>query len=311
MTLIWDPVLQSRMHHLEGVGPLSLGNDDAETIARVAAFHAAVPGYVAPDVPTEDLAIPGPRGPIDARVYRPRSGAPARAMVWVHGGAFMFGDLDMPEADVVSRELCERADALVVSLDYRKTVNGAHYPVGQDDVYAAWLWLNEAFAEWSGPWSLGGGSAGASLSMATMQRARDEGRVTPEALLLIYPGGHRVMPDGGAEFDAVMAQVPVRLTFPSAIMERIGANYIGDYDRDLTYAWPGDGDLSGFPRTLIVNCEFDTLRASGERIAKDLDTAGADVLCILEQGVMHGHLNVPGLPTTLRTVQTMVDFLND
>lgn len=309
MTLTWDSVLASRMHHLDGVGAIDPGRDDAETIAKVNAFHAAVPEYEAPAVNAEDLAIPGPRGPIDARVYRPLSGIPTRAIAWVHGGAFMFGDLNMPEADVVSRELCARSNALVVSLDYRKTINGEHYPVGQDDVYAAWLWLNHEFSEWAGSWTLGGGSAGASLSMATTQRARDLGEVLPSDLLLIYPGGHRVMPDGGAEFDAVMAQVPPRLTFPVQVMAWIGENYIGDYDRDLTYAWPGDGDLSGFPRTLIVNCEFDTLRASGEKLAEDLYAAGADVMCVLEQGVMHGHLNIPGLPTTLHTFETMVDFL--
>lgn len=309
MTLAWDPVLASRLHLLDGVGPM--GSDDSPEIAdKVAAFHAAVPGYIAPDVGTEDLAIPGPRGPIDARVYRPRSGAPTQALVWVHGGAYMFGDLDMPEADVVSRELCERADAIIVSLDYRKAVEGAHYPVGQDDVYAAWMWLNESFPAWRGAWSLGGGSAGAGLSMATMQRARDEGRVIPESLLLVYPGGHEVMPDGGAELDAVMAVVPPRLTFPPAVMAHIHENYIGDYAGPLTYAYPGDGDLTGFPRTLIVNCEFDTLRASGEKIAEDLYGAGVDVMCILEHGVMHGHLNIPGLPTAIHTIDLMVDFLN-
>ena len=32
--------------------------------------------------------------------------------------------------------------------------------------------------------------------------------------------------------DAVMAQVPPRLTFPPTVMAWIGENYIGDYDRD-------------------------------------------------------------------------------
>lgn len=310
MTLTWDPVLASRLHLLEGVGQISMGNDDAETIAKVNAFHAAAPGYVIPDVPTEDLAIPGPRGPIDARIYRP-AGTPSGAIMWMHGGAYMFGDLDMPEADVVSRELCTRGNLLVVSVDYRKTVEGAHYPVGQDDVFAAWAWLNAEFGDWRDAWAIGGGSAGAGLAMATTQRARDEGQPAPTSVVLIYPAGHRVMPDGGPDFDATMAQVPARLTFPPDVMAWISANYIGDQDRDLTYAWPGDGDLSGFPRTLIVNCEFDTLRASGERLAADLYSADADVMCVLEQGVMHGHLNVPGLPTTLHTLDLMVDFLRD
>lgn len=309
MTLTWDPVLAGRVHLLDGLGPLGAPEDD-DAAARVAAFHAGVPGYSAPDVAAEDLSIPGPRGPVDARVYRPKGGAPSGALMWVHGGGFIFGDLDMPEADVVSREMCERANLLVVSVDYRKCVDGAHYPVGQDDVYAAWVWLTTQFGEWSGAWAIGGGSAGASLSMATTQRAAVEGAAAPSAALLIYPGGHRVMPDAGAEFDDLMGRVPQRLTFGSQVMQRIHDAFIGPNPGDLTYAWPGDGVLNVFPRTLVVNCEFDTLRASGEKIAEDLYAAGVDVMCVLEQGVMHGHLNIPGLPTTLHTFETMVDFLN-
>src|SRR5699024_12411707 len=39
--------------------------------------------------------------------------------VWGHGGGFMHGDLDMPEADHVSRGVAGRAEAVVVSVDYR------------------------------------------------------------------------------------------------------------------------------------------------------------------------------------------------
>jgi acetyl esterase/lipase len=229
--------------------------------------------------------------------------------MWVHGGGFVFGDLDMPEADAVSRELCARGNVIVVSVDYRKAVAGEHYALCPDDVNAAWDWLTKESGWLSGAWSLGGASAGANLSAGTVQRARDEGAVAPASLLLIYPAAHAVMPAGSEEYQAVLAQVPARLTFPPPLMHALHTNYIGDDPGDVTYAWPGDGDLTRFPRTLILNCEYDTLRASGERLAEDLYAAGCDVTCVLEHGVPHGHLNIPGLPAALHSIEVMVDFL--
>lgn len=309
MTLTWDPILATRLHHIEGLPAPSMTAPTPEVSAALAAWDAAVPGYVIPDVQVEDLAIPGPLGPVEARVYRPHGVTPTQGLAWVHGGGFVFGDLDMPEADVVARELCARAGLLVISLDYRKAQRGLHYPVCQNDVFAAWQWIANESGWVPGTWSLGGASAGANLAAGTVQRIRDEGAALPQSLVLIYPAGHEVMPIGSAEYQEVMAEVPARLTFPPETMTLINANYVGPNPTDVTYAWPGEGDLSHFPRTLILNCEYDTLRASGEQLAEDLYAAGCDVMCVLEQGVPHGHLNVPGLPGALHSIETMLNFL--
>jgi acetyl esterase len=310
MTLAWDPVLESRLHFIAGLPAPSFSQPTPEQLAAQAAWDAAVPGYLLPDVEVEDLSIPGPLGPVDARVYRPRGVEPTHGFVWVHGGGFAMGDLDMPEADVVSRELCARAGLLVISLDYRKARPGQHYPVCQNDVFAAWQWITHESGWLPGAWSLGGASAGANLAAGTVQRLRDDGAAVPQSLLLIYPAAHEVMPAGSAEYQEALAHVPARLTFPAEMMTLINANYVGENAGELTYAWPGQGDLSGFPRTLILNCEYDTLRASGEKLAEDLYAAGCDVMCVMEQGVPHGHLNVPGLPGALHSIETMLDYLN-
>ena len=72
------------------------------------------------------------------RVYRHETAVPtARALVWVHGGAFIGGSLDMPESDWVARELAARGIP-VVAVDYAKCLGEVHYPVPSDDVLAAW-----------------------------------------------------------------------------------------------------------------------------------------------------------------------------
>ncbi len=101
-------------------------------------------------VPTRDLTVDGPHGPVPVRVYGdPRStdGADRPALLWIHGGAFMFGDLDMPEADWTAREICARTGGVVVSVDYRLAVGGVHHPVPLDDCVAATRWLRDHAAE--------------------------------------------------------------------------------------------------------------------------------------------------------------------
>jgi acetyl esterase len=64
-------------------------------------------------------------------------------------------------------------------------------------------------------------------------------------------------------------------------------------------------DLTGFPRTLIVNDEYDTLRASGEAFAEQLAAADVAVRVVLVPGVLHGHLNLTGYPPALETFALM------
>src|SRR5688572_21877067 len=89
----------------------------------------------------------GHTAPIPIRVYRPAQQTGVLplweqpALVWLHGGAFMAGDLDLPEADTVSRELGHRAGAVVVSVDCRLAVGAVVYPVPHDDATAAYRWV--------------------------------------------------------------------------------------------------------------------------------------------------------------------------
>ena len=64
--------------------------------------------------------------PADARRRMPRR-APTPALVWAHGGGFVAGDLDMPEADWVAPSLAARG-VTVVSIDYRLAGDGRPLP---------------------------------------------------------------------------------------------------------------------------------------------------------------------------------------
>lgn len=152
---------------------------DPLLLERMAAQLSPDPGYVAPEAVVSEATVPGPHGDVPVRVYLPANPAGARPrplFVWCHGGGWVGGDLDMPEADATAREVCARSGAAVVSVDYRLATAGVHYPVPVDDVLAAWTWALQECSSWGASPQravLGGASAGGNLAAGAALRLRD------------------------------------------------------------------------------------------------------------------------------------------
>lgn len=304
------PVLASRLHVLEGLTPMSDGPPSPEDMARFAAFGAPVDGWTAPEVDVHDTLASGPHGPVRVRVYRRVDGStPVRGLVWMHGGAFIGGDLDMPEADVVARELVDRGGTVVVSVDYRLCHGGVHFPVPHDDVHAAYLWASAGgLLPQGSPWSIGGASAGANLAAGAAQRLRDEG-VPLDSVVLAYPVVHAPVPDGGPGLAARMESLPPVLRFPPEATAFLNANFLGEHTPETPYTFAGHGVVAGLPRTRVIVCEFDDLLPSGEAFAAQLAAAGVPVEVERVDGVAHGHLNVAGLAEATATIDGIAAFL--
>lgn len=261
------------------------------------ALAPVIEGYRAPSVRLEDRSIPGPSGPIRLRLYSPPA-APSRmpGLLWVHGGGFVAGSIDMPEADVVARELAHRAGAIVVTVDYRLAGPGTLYPAGLDDVQAAWRWLTdeaESLGTDADVLQLGGCSAGGNLAVATARRELDAGRPGPTALLLGYPTLH--FPTPAIEGLGVEA-LPDILRFRPEHNLDILRGYLGRIHDIPAEVMPGHGSVVGLPPTLLALSGVDELRASGELFALQLRSVGVPVVVDVAEGLPHGHLNIPPVP---------------
>lgn len=260
------------------------------------------------DLKIEDRHIDGS---LRVRVYRPAADAGDRpCLVWLHGGGWVEGDIDMPEAHETARGVAGRADAVVVSVDYRLCDENVHFPAPHDDVVSAYRWVRRnapSLGVDPARIAIGGASAGGNLAAGAALRLSDEGE-PPRQALLLYPVLHAPVPEPSGELAEAVAMIPAGLSLTNELMARVFTIFLGGAQVETApaYAFPGHaGDLRGFPPTYLENDEFDTLRASGERFADQLRAAGVEVEQVTSRGVVHGHLNIIGLQAAHATLDRM------
>ena len=289
---------------------------------------------------THDVALEGGGHDFRVRVY-PASEPNGALLVWLHGGAFMFGTLEMPEADQVGRRLSD-VGITVVSVDYtlapldalealappepdagfpspaqlRAEAEAAgaraRFPVAGLQIVAAFDWAVEnarTFGADPERVSLGGASAGGNLSAGAAMRLRDRGTTVPRVLVLVYPSLHDGILPPNDETAELLRHVPAARLFTPESRSAINRNYLPDGNDPDGYAFAGGHDLAGLPQVLIVNAELDSLRPSGEAFAAELASASVDVRVVRERGAMHGYLNEVGHPAAEHTLMLLEDAL--
>lgn len=242
---------------------------------------------------------------VPVRVYQPAE-VRAGPLVWLHGGGFTGGDLDMVEAHVVAAEVAARAGARVVSVGYRLAGGAVRFPAPVDDAVAAWRWT----AEGGKVPAVGGASAGAAVALAAALRLRDAGGAAPRAVVLAYPFVHFPVPALAPALAQEMATLPPLLRFTPEAVEAMVRAYVGRLHHLPPEALPGAADLTGLPPTSVITSELDDLRPSGDLLVRQLEEAGGTVSSLLAEGVFHGHLNrlpaVPGVGPSLDFVTAAV-----
>jgi acetyl esterase/lipase len=122
----------------------------------------------------------------------------------------------------------------------------------------------------------------------------------PGALVLVYPA---LDPDGahpGGIPDTESPYVTLSLNFagsPEAMRN--------------PHAFPGLGSVGGFPPTLVVVCEHDSLRQSGEVFATRLSAAGRDATLYIEAEADHAHIDERSHPRAARTLAAIGEWIGE
>jgi acetyl esterase len=253
-------------------GGLSAAGDLGVARALMRNSHSVMGSRVA--VPTTDLTIPGPDGPLRARHYRPAVAGAAPLLVFFHGGGFVVGDIE--SHDGLCRMICGDAAIHVLSVEYRRAPEHKA-PAAVDDCVAAYRWaLGHAAALGADPSRIGvgGDSAGGNLAALVALRSRDEGIRQPALQVLLYP-----------VLD-LSVETRSRTLFSDGFFL---SKQDMDWFKDLYLGGAGlaaddarvsplkAADLSGLAPALVLTAGFDPLRDEGNEYAAALRSAGVSV----------------------------------
>src|SRR5262249_2561664 len=159
--------------------------DPANARKDLAALAATAPAPDTANMAIEDRTVPA-EPDVPVRIYRPH-GAQG-AIVWLHGGGFVMGDLDTEHP--WAARLADGSGAVVISVGYRRAPEH-RYPAALNDAYAVLTWTAEHAAELgidAERMAVGGHSSGACLAAAAALRARDHQGPRIRFQLLNQPG---------------------------------------------------------------------------------------------------------------------------
>ncbi|MET0820399.1 MAG: alpha/beta hydrolase [Aeromicrobium sp.] len=252
--------------------------DEARRTAREEAARA----------PREDVAevVDLEADGVPCRLYRPE-GANAGLVVHLHGGGFVFHDVEVHDA--AARRTANRCGTAVLSVDYRRPPEH-RFPAAPDDVDDVLAWVSrEGDAHGlTGPLVLHGDSAGGNLALVAA--LRNPGLAA--GLVLIYP-----FLDPTASFDSYTSAADGFDPREAAWYWQQYAASAADLGHpDLAPLGPdlaGQERFASLPPTLVVTAGQDPLRDEGEHLAALLAVAGVEVTATRYLGQVHGFWRHP------------------
>ncbi|MBD7923132.1 MULTISPECIES: alpha/beta hydrolase [Xanthomonas] len=258
-----------------------------------------------------DLQADGPLGPIPLRRYLPAAAAaPSAAIVYLHGGGWILGDLD--SHDKVCRRLAHAAGCAVIAVDYRLAPEHPA-PAGPEDVLAAIRWLHAHAAELAldpARLAVAGDSAGGGLAAMACQALRGSA-VALRAQVLFYPGTD--LSPGGDAFPSRRrngAVPPLTLELMQAMSGPFLSSGLDPRDPRLSPLQAAD--VSGLPPALVFTAECDALLDDGRLYADALRTAGVPVEYVELPGMVHGFIEMAGvLPAAVQAIERSGAFLRE
>jgi acetyl esterase len=255
----------------------------------------------------EDLPIPGPAGPIAARVYDPvGAGSPRPGVAYFHGGGWVQGDLETHHG--LCARLARGAGVVVVAVDYRLAPEHP-FPAAVDDCLAAYRWLRahgRAIGIDPTRVAVAGDSAGGNLAAVVSQQAAALGERVPTCQALIYPAVDFAL-DTPSHRELADAHV-----IPRDRIEWYAERYLpAGTDRLDPRASPlRTAELAGQPPTLMITAGFDPLRDEGHAYAARLRAAGVEVVDREYAGQIHAFVMLTkAIPQGLACTAEIADFL--
>jgi len=219
---------------------------------------------VAADIRSELFEIGG----MPAQMMIPPDADADRAVLFLHGGGYVYGSL-ASHAGMVA-EIARAARCAALAVQYRLAPEHP-FPAALDDACAGYEWLlRRGFKPEK--IALVGDSAGGGLVMSTLVTLRDKHRPMPGAAVCISPW---VDLESKGESWTTRQSIDPMLDRP--LVDMLTALYLPGQDRGNPIVSTVNADLRGLPPMLIQVGEREVLFSEAELLAKKARAAGVDV----------------------------------
>jgi epsilon-lactone hydrolase len=233
-------------------------------------------------------------------VVQPEGATPTRTILHIHGGAFASGNGS--DFLAMGATIALAAQARVVLAEYRLAPEHP-YPAGPDDCVSIYRGLLDLGVD-PASLSVSGDSAGATLVLSTLIRARDAGLPLPCAAALLSPW-----------IDLSMScETYVTIKDPTATRESLQpylAAYLQRRDPADPAVSPFFADLKGLPPTLIQVGSAEVFVGEATELAAKLTSVGVATTLDVAPGMPHiWHLFASFLPEARQAIERIAQFFS-
>jgi len=256
------------------------------------------PAQLTPGITSVDATVQGAAGPLPARFYTPPGPGPFPVVVYFHGGGWVLADKQVYDAS--ARAIAQQAQALVISVDYRRAPE-ARFPAAWDDALAAYRWTLANAASSKGDASrvaLAGESAGGNLALATAIAARDAGLQKPAHVLAIYPVTQSSL-NTESYLENAAAQ-PLNRAMVQWFLDQLLEDKAQLKDWRLNLI---DARLAGLPPVTLISARVDPLRSDSAKMEDALRKAEVLVERRDYEGVTHEFFGAAAVVEKARNAQ--------
>ncbi|WNG17582.1 alpha/beta hydrolase [Cystobacter fuscus] len=261
------------------------------------AHYDALGTPIAPDIGIEQVSIEG----VNAQVLTPPDSDADRALLYLHGGGYVFGSLKS-HAGMVA-EVARAARCRVLQLDYRRAPEHP-FPAAVEDAVTAYQWLLRRGLT-PERITIAGDSAGGGLVLAMLVACRSQGLPLAGAAVCLSP-----WVDLEATGESYRTRESVDPLVQRKVVNQVIRLYLNGQDPRAPTASPIHADLTGFPPLLVQVGEREILFSDSEALAKKARAHGVDVTFEEWPGMVHvWHLHYPRLSSGREAIERIGRFV--
>ena len=226
-----------------------------------------------------------------------------KCIMYIHGGGFVTGSTKTVRP--LTSELVKQTGYNLYSIRYRLAPEHP-FPAAPEDCFRAYCALEKKYG--GDGTVIMGESAGATLALATVLRAKDEGISLPACAVVIAPA---------VQFDQEFPSHRNNLAtdcMVSNLTEEVRATYLISDDPSVIrnpYAAPYYGDYTGFPPTLIIASDSEVLRDDSVFLHEKMKRSEAESRLHLYHNMMHIFPVAPSLPESKEALREIRKFISE